>query len=717
MQPGWIPPRAASARGGECGGGAATAPATAPARRSSVAPCVTCGLCGGVLRDATTVPGCLHSFCRNCILQKFSDEDTICCPTCSTDLGCTPLEKLRVDHGLQHVRSTLFPAKKRRVEEISPLQPALDSLLRPSPGTQGGGLSTKKTNSYFIVDHMNSGNETGACERLGMEHSASPIKLSTSSIDRFRHLPPTVMTIEGGDEIESEDIAPNAFMRKPCTGIPVLAPSDEEDNSQLMLESEYSFAMLAYDITCIESGPLILSPSNATTSSPPPCTTSAFVPSSEIQDMVIELQASSSELAIQFEESELEEHDVDIKQAMLRERNTMDREVDPLIVTTEEKNEMVNADSTLCSTVEITVERNAALSPVGLQSEAQEVQIEVIDAAENTTRTMERIGACTDESQNLAAQNARLGKEMESERVEKAAAFVGTRESETAQSAPAMLERIKAYISQCEALQAENARLRDELDNERVEKAAAFERFQRESEISQKAEAARRQLLGDYQALKSEISDKNEECATLRGSIDILEKEKTQNQSAHLTETLAQRTKRLDAYIGRNKASEAENARLTGELYNARAEKAAAFERFQRESEISQKAEAARRQLFGDYQALKSEISDKNEECATLRGLENQFDHLTEILAQRTARMFERLDAYIGRSQASEEENARLREELDTERANAAAASKRAVVLEGRLKRESEIAQSLEAALRQFLRDYWALESDISRGK
>ncbi|RLM86922.1 median body protein-like [Panicum miliaceum] len=29
--------------------------------RSSIAPCVTCGLCGGILRDATTVSECLHS--------------------------------------------------------------------------------------------------------------------------------------------------------------------------------------------------------------------------------------------------------------------------------------------------------------------------------------------------------------------------------------------------------------------------------------------------------------------------------------------------------------------------------------------------------------------------------------------------------------------------------------------------------------------------------
>ncbi|KAL6880101.1 hypothetical protein ACP4OV_011666 [Aristida adscensionis] len=50
-------PRATAARSGECGDAAASV----RVRRSSVAPCVTCGLCGGLLRDATTISECLHS--------------------------------------------------------------------------------------------------------------------------------------------------------------------------------------------------------------------------------------------------------------------------------------------------------------------------------------------------------------------------------------------------------------------------------------------------------------------------------------------------------------------------------------------------------------------------------------------------------------------------------------------------------------------------------
>lgn len=33
--------------------------------------------------------------CRKCIYKKLSDEEMECCPICSIDLGCVPLEKLR----------------------------------------------------------------------------------------------------------------------------------------------------------------------------------------------------------------------------------------------------------------------------------------------------------------------------------------------------------------------------------------------------------------------------------------------------------------------------------------------------------------------------------------------------------------------------------------------------------------------------------------------
>ena len=39
----------------------------------------------------------LNPVCRKCIYNKISDEELECCPICNTDLGCVPLEKLRLD--------------------------------------------------------------------------------------------------------------------------------------------------------------------------------------------------------------------------------------------------------------------------------------------------------------------------------------------------------------------------------------------------------------------------------------------------------------------------------------------------------------------------------------------------------------------------------------------------------------------------------------------
>lgn len=85
-------------------------------RREEIAACMTCPLCDGLLRDATTISECLHSFCRKCIYDKISEEELECCPICNIDLGCVPVEKLRPDHNLQDVRARVFPFRRRKVK-------------------------------------------------------------------------------------------------------------------------------------------------------------------------------------------------------------------------------------------------------------------------------------------------------------------------------------------------------------------------------------------------------------------------------------------------------------------------------------------------------------------------------------------------------------------------------------------------------------------------
>ncbi|PUZ68690.1 hypothetical protein GQ55_2G049300 [Panicum hallii var. hallii] len=116
MPPG-PPPRRTSARRAR-GGGRAGAATEALVRRSVVEPCVTCGICGGLLRDATAFSECLDAFCRKCIYDKLAKENIKCCPTCGIHLGRAPLEKLRPDHSLQHIRSVIFPSKRRKVATV-----------------------------------------------------------------------------------------------------------------------------------------------------------------------------------------------------------------------------------------------------------------------------------------------------------------------------------------------------------------------------------------------------------------------------------------------------------------------------------------------------------------------------------------------------------------------------------------------------------------------
>ncbi|RLN36512.1 uncharacterized protein C2845_PM03G21730 [Panicum miliaceum] len=127
------PPRRTSARRGR-GGGRAGAATEALVPRSVVEPCVTCGICGGLLRDATTFPECLDasafptpfadvsvlaagagygdgllSSSPKCICDKLAKENIKCCPTCGIHLGRAPLEKLR---------SVIFPSKRRKVATV-----------------------------------------------------------------------------------------------------------------------------------------------------------------------------------------------------------------------------------------------------------------------------------------------------------------------------------------------------------------------------------------------------------------------------------------------------------------------------------------------------------------------------------------------------------------------------------------------------------------------
>merc|ERR1712166_789015 len=65
-------------------------------------PYITCSLCMGYFRNATTITECLHTYCRSCILRYFQESKKDC-PVCGHDLSPYPLEMIRHDHMTQSI--------------------------------------------------------------------------------------------------------------------------------------------------------------------------------------------------------------------------------------------------------------------------------------------------------------------------------------------------------------------------------------------------------------------------------------------------------------------------------------------------------------------------------------------------------------------------------------------------------------------------------------
>ncbi|KAK9732832.1 hypothetical protein RND81_04G025600 [Saponaria officinalis] len=137
-------------------------------RREKITACMTCPLCNKLLKDATTISICLHTFCRKCIYEKLSDEDFDSCPVCNINLGCIPQDKLRPDNNLQDIRAKIFPFRRRKVEalDIAPtvLPPAkrkersLSSLVVSSPRVSlQSGVTGRRMRVVFKKDSATRG--------------------------------------------------------------------------------------------------------------------------------------------------------------------------------------------------------------------------------------------------------------------------------------------------------------------------------------------------------------------------------------------------------------------------------------------------------------------------------------------------------------------------------------------------------------------------------
>ncbi|XP_062214639.1 E3 ubiquitin protein ligase DRIP2-like [Phragmites australis] len=150
-------------------------------RREALSACITCPLCQGLLREATAIAECLHTFCRECIMDKINDDDGDCCPVCSIDLGCDPEEKLRPDHNLQDIRNKLFPIKRRKVG--SPRDP---TVTLPAKRKQRSLSSLVVDTPRVVIKTGLTGKRSKATRRTPASRATSPgnngtMKLPTKS--------------------------------------------------------------------------------------------------------------------------------------------------------------------------------------------------------------------------------------------------------------------------------------------------------------------------------------------------------------------------------------------------------------------------------------------------------------------------------------------------------------------------------------------------------
>ncbi|XP_050224542.1 E3 ubiquitin protein ligase DRIP2-like [Mercurialis annua] len=167
-------------------------------KREIIEACMTCPLCNKLLRDATTISLCLHTFCRKCIYEKLSDEEGDCCPVCNIDLGCLPVEKLRPDHNLQDIRAKIFPFKRRKIKapEVMPsiaLPPkrkerSLSSLVVSAPKapmqtgftgrrTKAGTRKVVPSRCNFSVEEFNKNEDSLEDHPMSSSSPGSPSRL------------------------------------------------------------------------------------------------------------------------------------------------------------------------------------------------------------------------------------------------------------------------------------------------------------------------------------------------------------------------------------------------------------------------------------------------------------------------------------------------------------------------------------------------------------
>ncbi|KAG5547072.1 hypothetical protein RHGRI_012937 [Rhododendron griersonianum] len=89
--------------------------------KARLAGLLTCPLCNGIFKEATTINECMHTFCKECIYQKVQTGGITCCPTCNVDLShLSPEDYLRPDEAWRNVVNSYLGISPSNEQEEAP---------------------------------------------------------------------------------------------------------------------------------------------------------------------------------------------------------------------------------------------------------------------------------------------------------------------------------------------------------------------------------------------------------------------------------------------------------------------------------------------------------------------------------------------------------------------------------------------------------------------
>ncbi|RZC62598.1 hypothetical protein C5167_024372 [Papaver somniferum] len=202
-------------------------------RKETLAACMTCPLCSKLLKEATTVSECLHTFCRKCIYKKLTDEDY--CPVCNIYLGTAPEEKLRPDHNLQDLRAKIFPFKRRKVKAPGATPPTIPLPVRRKERSLSS-LSTPRVSTLTTL----TGKRTRGVGKKAAGDTAELVKKGKGSLEDYHEttsLPETLSKIAQNRRQASSSAEPSNHQ----------APNKDQEND---IESGVSKIHLWKPLNC-----------------------------------------------------------------------------------------------------------------------------------------------------------------------------------------------------------------------------------------------------------------------------------------------------------------------------------------------------------------------------------------------------------------------------------------------------------------------------------